>query len=88
MKENLGRVSFIGTIISKTAETESFIVDDADARVLVLMNDQPAFERLKEGQYVRVFGKVMGTGDEVEILADFVQDFSKIDRELYKRVFA
>ncbi len=88
LKENLGRVSFIGTIISKTAETESFIVDDADARVLVLMNDQPAFERLKEGQYVRVFGKVMGTGDEVEILADFVQDFSKIDRELYKRVFA
>lgn len=88
LKENLGRVSFIGTIISKTAETESFIVDDADARVLVLMNDQPSFERLKEGQYVRVFGKVMGTGDEVEILADFVQDFSKIDRELYKRVFA
>lgn len=87
VKENFGRVSFIGTIINKNPEINSMIVDDENARLLVLTNDQFTFDAVKEGQLVRVFGKVMGTGDEIEILADFIQDFSKVDRELYKKVF-
>ncbi|MEK6807943.1 MAG: hypothetical protein AABX75_02840 [Nanoarchaeota archaeon] len=87
IKENFGRVSFTGTIITKNPEINSIIVDDEDAKILVLINDEASFSGLKEGQYVRTFGKVMGTGDEIEIIADFVQDFSKIDRELYKKVF-
>ncbi|MBI4095317.1 MAG: replication protein RepA [DPANN group archaeon] len=87
IKEGLGRISFIGTVINKNPDIQSFIVDFNNARVLVLTNDQHAFEAVKEGQTVRVFGKVMGTGSEIEILADFVQDFSKIDRELYAKVF-
>ncbi|MBI2040866.1 MAG: replication protein RepA [DPANN group archaeon] len=87
IKEGLGRVSFIGTVINKNPDIQSFIVDYENARVLVLTNDQHAFEYIKEGQLVRVFGKVMGAGSEIEILADFIQDFSKIDRELYARVF-
>ncbi len=87
IKEGLGRVSFIGTVINKNPEIQSFIVDYDNARILVLTNDQHAFEAVKEGQTVRVFGKVMGTGSEIEVLADFVQDFSKIDRELYAKVF-
>jgi|SRR3989338_2089170 len=87
IKENFGRVSFIGTVINKNPEINSMIIDDENSRVLVLTNDQYAFDAVKEGQLVRVFGKVMGTGDEIEILADFIQDFSKIDRELYKKVF-
>ncbi len=87
IKEGMGRVSFIGTVISKNPEIQSFIVDYNTAKVLVLTNDQHAFELIKEGQLIRVFGKVMGAGNEIEILADFVQDFSKIDRELYAKVF-
>jgi len=87
IKENFGRVSFIGTVVNKNPEINSFIIEEGGSRVLVLTNDQYAFDVVKEGQFVRVFGKVMGTGDEIEILADFIQDFSKIDRELYKKVF-
>lgn len=87
IKENFGRVSFVGTIVNKNPEINSLIIDDEDSRILVLLNNQWSFDSVKEGQFVRVFGKVMGTGDELEILADFLQDFSKIDKELYKKVF-
>ena len=82
----MGRVAVIGTIISKKADIGSIVIDDGKASILVLLNDPADIERFKEGQTVRVLGKVWGTGDEIELQAEVVQDFSKIDRELYSKV--
>jgi len=82
-----GRVAVAGTVVSKNPEISSFIVDDGENSVQILTNNPNDFEKIQEGQFVRVLGKVWGSGDEIEIQADIVQDFSKIDKDLYKKVF-
>lgn len=89
--KNLGstenRVSLVGTVVSKNKDLSSFILDDGEEQVLVLVKKVKDFEELDEGQFVRVLGKIWGEGDEIEIQADVIQDFSKIDKELYLKVF-
>lgn len=87
LKDSEGRISITGTIISKNKDLSSFILDDGKSQVLVLTKRVTDFENVKEGQFVRVLGKIWGEGDEVEIQADIVQDFSKIDKELYVNLF-
>ena len=81
------RVAVIGTVVSRNADISSFILDDGENKIVILADNQNDFERIKEGQFVRAMGKVWGEGDEVEIQADIIQDFSKIDKNLYKKVF-
>jgi hypothetical protein len=83
---NMGRVCVLGTIVSRNSEIGSLIIDDGQASVLVLLSDLQDLEKLKEGQTIRVIGKVWGSGDEIEIQAELIQDFSKIDRELYNKI--
>jgi len=89
LKENMGRVAIAGTVINKNPDIGSFMLDDSQSSVLVLApsNDPEIFEAIKEGQFIRVMGKVWGAGDEIEIQAELIQDFSKINKELYKKVF-
>lgn len=82
----MGRVAVMGTIVSRNSEIGSIVIDDGQASVLVLLNDPADIEKFKEGQTVRVLGKVWGTGNEIELQAEVVQDFTKIDRELYNKV--
>ena len=84
---DMQRVSIIGTIVSKNTELYSFVLDDGETSVLVLTNNIDEFEKLSEGQFVRVMGKIWGEKEEIEIQAEVVQDFSKINKELYKKVF-
>ena len=81
-----GRVSVVGTVVSKNADISSFIIDDGETSVLVLANSPYDFDKVKEGQLVRVLGKVWGEGKEVEIQADIIQDFTSVDKELYEEV--
>ncbi|MBD3263183.1 hypothetical protein GF374_02280 [Candidatus Woesearchaeota archaeon] len=81
-----GRVAVAGTVITKNSEISSFVIDDGEDKVQVLTNNPRDFEKINEGQFIRVLGKVWGGGDEVEIQADVVQDFDKVDKELYKKV--
>lgn len=83
LKETQGRVAVLGAIVSKENETFTFVIDDGEAQILVIINDMASFEKLEKGKLVRVMGRIMGSGEETEILADFVQDFSGIDKELY-----
>ncbi len=87
LKENIGRVAITGTVINKNSEINSFVLDNGQEHILVLANRPEEFNRLKEGQFVRVLGKVWGQQNELEIQAEIIQDFSKIDKELYKKVF-
>ncbi|MFH0869260.1 MAG: hypothetical protein V1839_03470 [archaeon] len=90
LKENMGRVAIAGTVIDKNPDIGSFMLDDSESSVLVLAptNDPTLFDAIKEGQFVRVLGKVWGSAGEIEIQAEIIQDFSKIDKELYKKVMA
>ena len=89
LKENMGRVALAGTVVSKNPDIGSFMLDDSEASVIVIApsNDPKQFDAIKEGQFVRVLGKVWGSGDEIEIQAEIIQDFSKVDKALFMKVF-
>lgn len=82
LKTAQGRVAVLGTVINKDAENFTFMIDDGD-KVLIITNDMTSFSTVESGKQVRVLGKVMGQGEEAEVLADLIQDFSKIDKERY-----
>ena len=85
LKETQGRVAVLGAVISKDAENFTFMLDDGSGQVLAVTNDMTSFSNVAEGKLVRVLGKTMGQGEETEILADIIQDFSKIDKERYNK---
>jgi|TARA_Y100000310_G_scaffold334886_1_gene415627 hypothetical protein len=88
LSESQGRVAVLGAIVSKDKENFTFVIDDGNAQVLVIVNDMASFESLEQGKLVRAMGRIMGTGEEIEILADIVQDFSEVDRALYDKHIA
>jgi|YelNatPaOPRAMG01_1025707.scaffolds.fasta_scaffold15018_9 hypothetical protein len=87
INSSMGRVAIVGTIVQRNTDIGSIIIDDGEASILVLLNNPADCQKYKEGQIVRVLGKVWSAGDEIEILGEIVQDFSKIDLELYKKIF-
>jgi len=87
LNPELIRVLLIGTVVSKNPELYSFVIDDGTGTVLVLTNNIEKFKDITEGQLIRVFGKVWGENEEIEIQADIIQDFSKIDIELFRKVY-
>ncbi len=87
LNPDMKRVCVAGTVVSKNPELYSFLIDDGNGNVLVLLNDVDRFQKIEVGQFVRVFAKIWGEGDEIELQADVVQDFSKIDKDLYMKLF-
>ena len=51
----------------------------------VFLEDEQ-MEDLKEGQRIRILGRVLPTPDSFELQGEVVQDFSDVDPELYDRV--
>ena len=88
LSKDLDRVALVGTIVSRNQEISSFVLDDGTGTVNIIMNNVEHFEMLKDGQVVRVFGRLWGEGDDIELQGDLVQDFSKLDLTLFKKVFA
>ena len=72
------KISIIGTVIKR--EGNSFILDDGAGQILVISNDAP------NADYVRVFGRVVPYENGFELEADIIQDLSKVDRELLRKV--
>jgi hypothetical protein len=79
------RVALIGTIIEKDKSINAIVIDDGEANIRVLLPED-IFERFEAGQLVRTIGLVAPAleGDEKEIRGEIVQDFSKLDKELYR----
>lgn len=78
-------VAITGIVLSKDTEIQSFIIEDSTGKINVITNNSTAFGTIQEGKVVRVLGKTWGEGDEIEIQSDLIQDFSKIDFNLYKK---
>jgi len=85
--EDGARVAIVGTIVNKNEEVASFLIDDGSDKVIVLVNNPDDFDRYKEGDYIRVIGKVWGNYPEAEIQAEIIQDFNSINKELYHKFF-
>ena len=88
LTKDMKRVALIGTLVSKNDNILSFLIDDGTGTVNVIINDADMFGQLREGQIVRVLGRLWGEDADIEIQGDIVQDFSKLDMTLFKQVFS
>ena len=71
-------VALSGVVINK--EDNSFVLDDGISQILVYSNIE------LNGDFIRVFGKINYNGEEPQLQAFIVQDLSKVDKFLYKKV--
>ena len=80
------RVKIVGTIIEKDSSNNSIVIDNGNASIRVLLN-QELFEKAAIGKIVRVIGLVVPPlqGESVELQGEIVQDFSGLDSELYEK---
>jgi hypothetical protein len=78
LTKNDFNVSLSGMVINK--EDSSFILDDSTGQVMISTNQEV------NGDFVRVFGRVNMIGEEIQIQGFIVQDLSKVDKFLYKKV--
>ena len=72
------KIAVSGVIVNKTEN--SFLLDDGTGQVRVASANVPGHE------YLRVFGKIMPMEDGFEIQAEIIQDLSKINKGLHKKV--
>lgn len=74
------KVAVSGVIVSKNENT--FLLDDSTGQITVSIINQgiPSYE------YLRVFGKIMPYENGLELQAEIIQDLSKIDKEMHKKV--
>ena len=87
------RVKVVGTIVSKNEEASTFVLDDGEAQVNVLVLDNELFKKLNIGKLVRVIGIVLPSLEEkgeksrkeFEIKCEILQDFSNLDMGIFKR---
>ena len=81
-----GRIAVVGVVVSKDEQSYTFIVNDGNVQMVVITNNTDEFNKIVTGKLVRVLGRPIGEGEETEILADIVQDFSGLDKELYDQI--
>ncbi|MCW1296893.1 MAG: hypothetical protein OH319_04400 [Candidatus Parvarchaeota archaeon] len=87
------RVKIVGTVVNKNEATKTFVLDDGESQVNVLVLDNDVFKNVEVGKLVRVIGIVLPSleekgeksKDEFEIKCEFIQDFSKLDMEIFKK---
>ncbi len=88
LKENSARrVSLLGTVVMVDANNYLFGLDDGSGTITCIVNDSKDFERVAERKVVRVFGRPLTMGEEVELQVEIISDYSGIDNFLYGRVF-
>lgn len=86
IQKNDARVRITGTIVSKNENANSIDIDDGTGKVTVLLQSENRFSQLETEDFIRVIGSVLAFDEGFEIKGDIIQDFSEIDKELYKKV--
>lgn len=78
------RVVVIGTIVELDNSINAIMIDDGESTIRILLPEEQ-FEKCEPGKLVRVTGLVAPAldNDEIELKGEIVQDFSKLDRNLY-----
>ena len=80
------RVKVIGTVVEKDPSSSSILIDDGESTIRIIL-DTDLFENTELGKLVRAIGTVSPAleGEGFELRGELVQDFSKLDKELYKK---
>lgn len=80
------RVKLVGTVIEKDQITNSIVIDDGESKVRALF-DENIFSAAELGKLVRVIGLVAPAleGEGFELRGEIMQDFSGLDKDLYKQ---
>jgi len=73
------RVAVIGTVVDKG--DGKIVIDDGSDNINVFLDDE---NKLETGKLLRIVGRV--NKDDLSISAEAVQDFSKFNLELYKKL--
>lgn len=71
-------VAVAGMVVNK--QDNSFILDDGTGQVMVYSNNEV------NGDFVRVFGRVNIIDNNLHVQGFIIQDISKVDKFLYKKV--
>lgn len=71
-------VAVAGMVVNK--QDNSFILDDGTGQVMVYANNEVS------GDFVRVFGRVNTMDNNLHLQGFILQDISKVDKFLYKKV--
>ena len=74
------RVSILGTVIDK--QDDFIMVDDGTGRIKISFQDF----KFDLNQMIRVFGRVIPTPSGCELQGEVIQDMSKLDLSLFKKV--
>ncbi|HLD81102.1 MAG TPA: hypothetical protein VJA40_03800 [archaeon] len=85
-----GACSIIARLAGKEKDAMKARLEDDTGSVGVGFKDLKEFDSLAEGKTYRVLGRSRktGKGEETVIEAEFVQDFSALDENMFKRVKA
>ncbi len=75
------RVRVLGTVIDM--DRERVVIDDGTGRITAVFDKPPG---AKPNQLVRIFGRIIPVENGFELQADILQDMSRLDLELYKKV--
>jgi len=85
ISENDVRVKIVGTVIERDLNSGIAVVDDGSSKITVILPNDELFEKIKVGKIVRVIGILMPHAQGFELKAEIVQDFSKLNKNLYNR---
>jgi uncharacterized protein YdeI (BOF family) len=88
LNKDLTRISLVGTVVSRNDAVMSFLLDDSSGTVNIIVNNADMFSPIKDGQIVRVLGRIWGEGADIEVQGDIVQDFSNLDFPQFRKVFS
>ena len=75
------RVNILGTVVDYSDNL--IVLDDGTGKINATFEYKPP---VRQGQLVRVMGRIMPLEEGVELQGEVCQDFSKIDRELWNKV--
>lgn len=81
--ERDARVRVLGTVLEK--RDDSLVLDDGTGTVEAFV-DADDLKEVKEGQRIRVFGRVLPTTDSFELQGELVQEMTDLDMDSYGQV--
>lgn len=77
-------VSILGSVIGINEKT--IIIDDGLGRASASFSNEDSLKNLKIGDTIRLFGYIVPNPDGFEIRGDIIQDMSKLDVEMFRKV--
>jgi len=78
------KVKLTGIVVDKKGDT--IVLDDGSGKVSVFIDSPDFMEKVSINQMIRVFGSTLPTDTGFEVKADFIQDLTNLNINLYKKV--